>query len=81
MTDQPRLDNARVADQGHQNRPFAVSYTATKRPIVSGCKDPLCGAVQRKALGLNAMGEIRGPSHTIVRACYIGIERAAQENQ
>ena len=25
--------DARIADQGHQNRPFAISDTTTKRPI------------------------------------------------
>ena len=27
--------DARIADQGHQNRPFAVSHTTNKRPFVN----------------------------------------------
>ena len=50
---------AGIADQGHQNRPFAVSYTATKRPFVNGCKGVLCGAVHQKALGFHTLSAIR----------------------
>ena len=35
--------DARIADQGHQNRSFAVAHTTNKRPIENGCKDTLYG--------------------------------------
>lgn len=35
MTEQPRSDNLGIANQGHQNSFFAVSYIATKRPYLA----------------------------------------------
>jgi hypothetical protein len=56
-----------VADQGHQDRPFAVSRTTNKRPFVNECKGVLCGAVRQKALGFATAGAITEPSQALAR--------------
>ena len=66
---------ARVADQGHQNMPFAVPYNANKRPFVNGCKGAPCGAVHRKALGFLRLTTVREVSKTTARACNIQVCR------
>ena len=71
LTHSPRLDNTRVANEGHQILPFAVADTANKRPFANGCKGALCGPAQQKALGFYIVSAIREPSPTIARACYI----------
>ncbi|GHC39989.1 hypothetical protein GCM10007291_47240 [Gemmobacter nanjingensis] len=63
--------DARVADQGHKIRPFAVSYISNKRPFVNGCKGAFCGPAQQKALGFGTVSEIREPSPGLAYACYI----------
>ena len=63
--------NAGVADQGHENGPFAIYSIATKRPFVSECKCRLCGAVQSKALGSLTLSAISELSQTIARTCYM----------
>ena len=50
--------NAGVADQGHENGPFAIYSIATKRPIVNECKQVLSRRVRPKSLGFLALSAI-----------------------
>ena len=63
--------NAGVAYQGHENGPFAISYTVTKRPFKNECKGVHCGAAQQRTLGFHTLSAISELSQTIARPCYI----------
>ena len=67
--------DARIADQGHQNRPFAVSYTTNKRPFVNECNGLLCGTFQQETLGFHTLSAIREISRAVPRQCYIKVRR------
>ncbi len=72
--------DARIADQGHQNRPFAVSDSANKRPFENRCKGTLCGADRWNPLGFHALNATRALSTDTARAYYKRSKCSLTEN-
>jgi hypothetical protein len=77
LTDKPRLDNAGVADQGHQNRPFSISHAINKRPFENECKGTLCDADRWKPLGFHALNATRALS-TVAFGSRFQLKRLAE---
>lgn len=50
--------NAGVADQGHENGPFAILGATIKRPFVNECKKVLSRCVRPWSLGFLALTAI-----------------------
>jgi hypothetical protein len=57
-----------IADQGHQNRPFAVSGSTIKRPFVNECRGALCGPGPHKALRFHTSHAIPELGQVLARA-------------
>lgn len=72
--------NGRIADQGYQNRPFAVSYCITKRPIVNLCKGAFCDPVLRNPLGFLRLSATRRSSLAVARAWQSRCVGAPRQN-